>query len=131
MEGFAAKSRVRDSAKTGGAEIEQMRGLWAELLNQALKMAGEVAKVDHRSLEAQRVEAQSQGDAQKAEEPDRDPEVKLGPATNVMERRERRAVERDGREYVPVTDRGRAVHAAREAFHEMRERLDIARETSG
>lgn len=133
-EGFTAKTRVLDSAKTGGVEIEQMRGLWAELQNQALERAGEVERVDHRSLEAQREDALSQGDALKSEELDRDPEVKLGPAANAMERREKRAAEREGREYEPVTERGRAVHAARQAralFAEMRERLELARDTYG
>jgi hypothetical protein len=51
-----------------------------------------------------------------------------------MERREKAAAVRDGREYVPVTERGAVVHAARQArmvFQEMRERLDVARETYG
>jgi hypothetical protein len=133
-EGFTAKTRVLDSAKTGGAEIEQMRSLWAELQNRALERAGEVERVDHRSLKAQREEALSQGDTLKAEELDRDPEVKLGPAANAMERREKRAAEREGRDYEPVTERGRAVHAARQAralFAEMRERLELARDTYG
>lgn len=38
-DGFTTKTRVLDSAKTGGAEIEQMRGVWAELQNRALEMA--------------------------------------------------------------------------------------------
>ncbi|WP_419739516.1 MobQ family relaxase [Ruegeria sp.] len=133
-EGFTAKTRVLDFAKTGGAEIEQMRGLWAELQNRALERAGEVERVDHRSLEAQREEALIHGDALKAEELDRDPEVKLGPAANAMERREMRAAEREGRDYEPVTERGRAVHAARQAralFVDMRERLELARGTYG
>ena len=133
-EGFTAKTRVLDSAKTGGVEIEQMRGVWAELQNHALERVGEVERVDHRSLEAQREEALSQGDALKAEELDRDPEVKLGPAANAMERREMQAAEREGRDYEPVTERGRVVHATRQVramFVEMRERLEFARETYG
>jgi len=133
-EGFTAKTRVLDSAKTGGVEIEQMRGVWAVLQNRALERAGEVERVDHRSLEAQREEALSQGNALKAEELDRDPEVKLGPAANAMERREMRAAERDGRDYKPVTERGSAVHAARQAralFAKMRERLELVRGTYG
>jgi hypothetical protein len=125
--GFTAKTRVLDSAKTGGVEIEQMRGLWAELQNRALERVGEVERVDHRSLEKQR-------DKLTAEELDRDPELKLGPAANSMERRAKVMAERQGREYVPVTERGAVVHAARQAraaFREMRERLDIARETYG
>ena len=132
--GFTAKTRVLDSAKTGGVEIEQMRGLWAELQNRALERVGEVERVDHRSLEAQREAALERGDQLSAEELDRDPELKLGPAANSMERRAKVMAERQGREYVPVTERGAVVHAARQAraaFREMRERLDIARETYG
>ena len=131
-EGFTVKTRVLDSAKTGGVEIEQMRGVWAELQNRALERAGEVERVDHRSLEAQREVALERGDELTAEELDRDPELKLGPAANSMERREKAAAAREGREYVPVTERGAIVHAARQAraaFRELRERLDIARDT--
>ncbi|WP_298922410.1 MobQ family relaxase [uncultured Roseobacter sp.] len=133
-EGFTAKTRVLDSAKTGGVEIEQMRGVWAELQNRALERVGEVERVDHRSLEKQREAAQERGDQLSAEELDRDPELKLGPAANSMERRAKAMAEREGREYVPITERGAVVHAARQAraaFREMRERLDIARETYG
>ena len=132
--GFTTKTRVLDSAKTGGVEIEQMRCLWAELQNRALERVGEVERVDHRSLEKQRDAAQERGDKLSAEELDRDPELKLGPAANSMERRAKAMAERQGREYVPVTERGAVVHAARQAraaFREMRERLDIARETYG
>ncbi len=133
-QGFTAKTRLLDSAKTGGVEIEQMRGVWAELQNRALERAGEVERVDHRSLEKQREAALERGDGLTAEELDRDPELKLGPAANSMERREKAAAERVGREYVPVTERGAAVHAARQAraaFREMRARLELARETYG
>jgi len=132
--GFTTKTRVLDSAKTGGVEIEQMRGLWAELQNRALERVGEVKRVDHRSLEKQRETALDRGDKLSAEELDRDPELKLGPAANSMERRAKWMAERQGREYKPVTERGAVVHAARQAraaFREMRERLDIARETYG
>ena len=133
-EGFTAKTRVLDSAKTGGVEIEQMRGLWAELQNRALERVGEVERVDHRSLEKQRETALDRGDKLSAEELDRDPELKLGPAANSMERRAKAMAAREGREYVPVTERGAVVHAARQAraaFREMRERLELARETYG
>ncbi len=133
-DGFTAKTRVLDSAKTGGVEIEQMRGVWADLQNRALERAGEVERVDHRSLEAQREAALERGDELSAEELDRDPELKLGPAANSMERRAKAMAARQGREYVPVTERGAVVHAARQAraaFRELRERLDIARETYG
>jgi hypothetical protein len=78
--------------------------------------------------------ALDRGDVLSADELDRDPELKLGPAANSMERRENAAAEREGREYVPVTERGAVTHAARQArmaFQDMRERLDLARETYG
>jgi len=133
-EGFTAKTRVLDSAKTGGVEIEQMRGVWAELQNRALERVGEAERVDHRSLEKQREAAQERGDTMSAEELDRDPELKLGPAANSMERRAKAMAAREGREYVPVTERGAVVHAARQAraaFREMRERVELAREIYG
>ncbi|MEL6830858.1 MAG: MobA/MobL family protein, partial [Pseudomonadota bacterium] len=117
-----------------GVEIEQMRGLWAELQNRALERAGEAERVDHRSLEAQREAALERGDQLSAEELDRDPELKLGPAANSMERRAKAMAERQGREYEPVTERGAVVHAARQAraaFRELRVRLQIAREAYG
>ncbi|GAW37098.1 mobilization protein A [Roseovarius sp. A-2] len=133
-EGFTTKTRVLDSAKTGGFEIEQMRGHWADLQNRALERAGEAERVDHRSLEAQREAALERGDQLSAEDLDRDPELKLGPAANSMERRAKAMAERQGREYKPVTERGAVVHAARQAraaFREMRARLELARETYG
>ena len=133
-EGFTAKTRVLDAKQTGGPEVDHMRELWAELQNRALERAGVAERVDHRSLEAQREAALERGDQRSADELDRDPELKLGPAANSMERRAKAKAEREGREYKPVTERGAVVHAARQAraaFREMRERLDIARETYG
>ena len=91
-----------------------MCGVWADLQNRALERAGEVERVDHRSLEAQREAALERGDQLSAEELDRDPELKLGPAANSMERRAKAMAERQGREYKPVTERGAVVHAARQ-----------------
>lgn len=42
---------------------EVVRPLWAELANQALKKAGLSTRIDHRSLEAQRQEAEQQAEA--------------------------------------------------------------------
>jgi hypothetical protein len=108
-----------------------MRGVWAELQNHALELAGQEERVDHRSLEVQREEALSLGDVLKAEELDREPELKLGPAANAIERREQFAAEAEGRDCEPLTQRGARVHATRQAralFAEMRERLELARD---
>lgn len=130
-EGLTDKTRILDAASTGGPEIEVLRGVWAELQNHALELVGQEERVDHRSLEAQRQEALSLGDVLKAEELDREPELKLGPAANAIERRAQLVAEAEGREYEPLTQRGARVHAVRQAkamFAEMRERLDLARE---
>jgi hypothetical protein len=130
-EGLTDKTRILDAASTGGPEIEAMRGGWAELQNHALELAGQEERVDHRSLEVQREEALSLGDVLKAEELDREPELKLGPAANAIERREQFAAEAEGRDYEPLTQRGARVHATRQAkalFTEMRERLELARD---
>lgn len=86
-DGFGKKTRVLDAAQTGGPEIEAIRGLWAALQNEALERVGAEDRVDHRSPEAQREVAEERGDLVAAEELDRAPEVKLGPAVNAMERR--------------------------------------------
>lgn len=128
-EGLTDKTRILDAASTGGPEIEAMRGVWAELQNRALELAGQESRVDHRSLDAQREEALSLGDVLKAEELDREPELKLGPAANAIERREQLVAEAEGRDYEPLTQRGARVHAVRQAkamFAEMRERLELA-----
>lgn len=130
-EGLTDKTRILDAASTGGPEIEAMRGVWAGLQNHALELAGQEERVDHRSLEVQREEALSLGDTVKAEELDREPELKLGPAANAIERREQVVAEAEGREYEPLTQRGARVHAVRQAkamFAEMRERLEMARD---
>jgi hypothetical protein len=104
------------------------------LQNAALERAAVLERVDHRSLEAQREAALERGDTLEAEALDRDPELKLGPAANAIERREMRAAERDGRDYEPVTERGAVVHAARQAravFDDMRARVLAAREAYG
>jgi len=90
--------------------------------------------VERRSREKRGETAVDGGDKLSSEEGNGDQELKLGPAANSMERRAKLMAERQGREYVPVTERGAVVHAARQAraaFREMRERLDIARETYG
>lgn len=129
--GLTDKTRVLDAARTGGPEIESMRGAWAELQNRALERAGEIERVDHRALDVQRAEALTQGDVLKADELDRAPEVKLGPAANAIERRAQREARSARRDYVPQTERGAMVHAARQAramFSEMRERLGAVRD---
>ena len=132
VEGLTDKTRVLDAKATGGPEIEAMRARWAELQNLALERQGHEVRVDHRSLEAQREAALAEGHALRAEELDRAPEVKLGPAASAIERREMQAAWYEERNYVPVTERGAAVQAARQEralLAELRARLEFARGT--
>ena len=114
-EGLTDKTRILDAAKTGGAEIEDMRSLWAQMQNAALERAGQEARVDHRSLEDQHAAALERGDELEAITLDRDPEIKLGPAASSMERKAMREAAAEGRAYEPVTERGAEVHRVREA----------------
>ncbi|MEP3332251.1 MobQ family relaxase [Sedimentitalea sp.] len=113
-EGLTDKTRILDAAKTGGAEIADMRGLWAQMQNAALERAALEVRVDHRSLEDQREAALERGEELVAMALDRDPELKLGPAASAMERKAMRKAERDGTEYEPVTERGAQVHGVRQ-----------------
>lgn len=131
-EGLTDKTRVLDAKATGGPEIEAMRARWAELQNLALERQGHEVSVDHRSLAAQREAALAEGHELRAEELDRAPEIKLGPAASAIERREMQAAWYEDRDYVPVTERGAAVQAARQEralLAELRARLELARET--
>lgn len=133
-QGLGAKTRILDAAKTGGVEIEEMRGVWAYLQNHALEREGQGERVDHRSLEAQREAALDRGDDLAALELDRAPEIKLGPATNAMERQAMQVADVAGEEYAPVTQRGAQNHAIRERrdlLSELRHRAELAREAYG
>lgn len=143
-EGLDAKTRELHG-QSGSEEITAMRGRWAELSNDALERAGQSERVDHRSLDAQREEAEREaegasdrGDEEEAERQrqrvemlDRSPEPKLGVAATGLERRAQRQAEREGREYAPVTERGAAVARSREdrsILAETRDRLGAARD---
>ena len=109
----------------GGERAERERGL----------EAGELDRVDHRSLAAQREAALARGDRARAEGLERPAEVKLGPAASAMERRAMREADAEGRDYEPVTERGARVQEARalrerlaELGREVRERAELARE---
>jgi hypothetical protein len=191
-DGFGAKTRILDVKQTASREVSAMREHWAERQNEALERMGAEGRVDHRTLEAQREEAEAErdrlareleaerqasekrredrtseaarayaqrifdqaglGDRSSEEQKDRDwseleqqlvrktleaaaldrePEVKLGPAANAMERRAAREAERAGRSYEPVTDAGRQVLESRDRrslFRNAIERLGQVRD---
>ncbi|HEY6291041.1 MAG TPA: MobQ family relaxase [Terriglobia bacterium] len=59
-------------------EVESVRQMWAQEVNRQLIGARRPERVDHRSIAAQREEAIQKGQAEKAAELDRAPQVKLG-----------------------------------------------------
>ncbi len=54
--GLGAKTRELDVKTTASAAIEEMRKMWAEMVNSALEQQGRPERVDHRSYERQGVE---------------------------------------------------------------------------
>lgn len=84
-EGFMDKTRELDDVKRG--EVSHWRGVWAEMTNRHLEKAGRSERVDHRSLEAQREDARTQGDREKAAGLERIPTIHLGHVAAQMERR--------------------------------------------
>lgn len=93
-DGLGEKTRVLDAAKTGSAEIESLRELWAMQCNEALERSGQAARVDHRSYERQGADVV--------------PGVHLGPHSTAVERKVAHQAEQEGREYEPRTYRARA-----------------------
>lgn len=95
-EGFGAKNREWNTTE----RLERWRATWADHVNQELERAGRQERVDHRSLEAQRLQVQREatiarqaGDSllarsldAKADNLDREPEPKLGPIATQIER---------------------------------------------
>lgn len=61
-DGFTAKTRELDDRKLGSQNIIDMRAHWADMQNAALERSGAIDRVDHRSLEAQREEAEQERD---------------------------------------------------------------------
>lgn len=68
-------------------EIETVREVWADHVNERLELAGQQDRVDHRSLATQYAEAAERNEPEKAAELDREPQVKLGWKVVQMERR--------------------------------------------
>ena len=61
-DGFTVKTRELDDRRLGSQNIIDMRAHWADMQNQALERSGAIDRVDHRSLEAQREEAEQERD---------------------------------------------------------------------
>lgn len=111
-DGFGNKAREWNSAEL----LTDWRERWAEHANQRLAEAGVEARIDHRTLVAQREEvaafaaAEPQGERRDAlevrvAEMDREPPPYLR-ASWYMEQKAEQAAEAAGRAYAPVTERG-------------------------
>lgn len=77
LDGFGNKNRSWNDT----ALLQGWREEWQNHVNRSLEAAGSDARVDHRSLKDQRAEALENGDLNRAEELDREPQIHLGPKT--------------------------------------------------
>ena len=75
-EGFGKKNREWNKK----AHLVTWREDWAKDANRALAQHGRAERIDHRTLVAQRDEALQRGDTARADELDRDPQVRKGRA---------------------------------------------------
>jgi hypothetical protein len=75
--------------------LVQWSALWAEHQNRALARAGHQARVDHRSLLAQCIDAKRRGDLALAIALDRKPELHVGPKAQNAKQHRRTAPSRD------------------------------------
>ena len=120
-EGFKDKTRELDDQKSG--EVTNWRQRWADVSNRHLENAGRQERIDHRSLDAQRVAAIERGDTDQAVKLERLPTIHIGP--NVVQMEQRGIQTERG-------DQGREI-AKRNAqiinFAEARQRIEAARET--
>lgn len=77
----------KSSALKRNEWLEDTRARWARVANEALAAAGHDARIDHRTLTAQRDEALAKGDHDRAKELDRAPQEHLGPRAAGFEAR--------------------------------------------
>jgi hypothetical protein len=79
--------RKKRGLPVASTELAGIRERWAQMSNEALERHGHTARIDHRTLAAQREDALQRGDAEKAAELDREPTKHLGVAATAMERK--------------------------------------------
>lgn len=144
-------SKTKNRDWNAGEKLEGWRSRWADHVNLELQRGGHECRIDHRTLVAQRAEAEHQakesrdvGDARAAERHedraiafDREPEPKLGPTASTMEKLghasrrgdEFRAVEARNAErrtlHQQARDLARQIaEVTREAFEDTQRRLN-------
>lgn len=82
---------IKDPDWNRRGKVEEVRAEWAALENKYLERHGHEARVDHRSLEDQKIAAIERGDVEKAKELNREPERHLGPKVAEKLKREIKA----------------------------------------
>ncbi|MBS0225576.1 MAG: MobA/MobL family protein [Proteobacteria bacterium] len=88
-DGLAGKTRELDGGASGRVEVEWIRQMVANRINQHLNSASIDARVDHRSLEAQAAEAIERGDPGEAIKLMREPTKHAGKDATALHRRGR------------------------------------------
>lgn len=97
-----------------GAALVRWRELWATACNKSLERAGSGERIDHRSNEVRGIELL--------------PTIHEGYAVRAVEERARREAEREGREYVPVTERRRVNETRRRINRRLMRLMEEIRE---
>lgn len=104
-EGLEAKTRILDVSRTASPEIEHLRAVWAQQVNDALEQHQIAQRVDHRSF--------------KRQGKDQEPTVHMGVSATALERKATCEADREG----SVTERGQQ----NAAIHERNRMLEVAR----
>lgn len=99
-EGLKDKTRELDGGPSGRGEVEWIRQMVGEAINAHLAAAGVSARVDHRSLRDQAVEAAEQGDELTAAELSRTPGLHLGKDATALHRRGTHTVLKQGNDRI-------------------------------
>lgn len=99
----AATGKTKTAAEGGAKKTDALkpaewltatRKLWADMANEALAKAGHSARIDHRSLKAQREDALASGDSERAKQLDRAAQEHIGPQALAYENRTGKKSER-------------------------------------
>lgn len=90
--GLGNKTRILDDRETGPQEVEAVREIFSNQVNQALERKNIEQRVDHRSLERQGI--------------DRVATIHQGVEVTQIERREMKRARAENRDYHPVTEIG-------------------------
>lgn len=115
QEGLEAKTRILDVSRTASPEIEHLRAVWAQQVNNALEQHQVAQRVDHRSL--------------KRQGKDQEPTVHMGVSATALERKATREADHGepvterGQQNAVIQERNRILEATRKALETAQEWL--------